>query len=62
MNKKHIHKTQTCYAICQLCGNTVELNLLQAHLKTEHGLTYIEYKEELEWKRNSEQRSEKKTS
>lgn len=62
MDRKDIHRTQNCFAICQLCGQTIQLNLLQSHLRTEHGLTYLEYKEELEWKRNLNQRSEKKTS
>ena len=36
---------QTTYTICHLCNETIQLNLLQNHLKVEHGLTYIEYKE-----------------
>ena len=54
---------QTTYAICQLCGETIQLNLLQNHLRTVHGLTYIEYKEQLEWQRQqSIAEKEKKTS
>lgn len=56
------HSPMNTFTICHLCGKTIQYNLLQSHLRTEHGLTYIEYREKLECqKMQSSQENEKKT-